>query len=64
MTNQAHIMKWETAKGIARFRLWIDDERGEHLAVAELEVTWARLLAMAIECQRVAEREAQLPLWE
>lgn len=63
MTNIAQIVKTEIAHGSARFRLWVDDEAGHHLAVCELEIPWARLLVLAVEAERVREQEAQRTLF-
>lgn len=64
MANIAQIVKWETSSGIARLRLWVDDEAGHHLTVCDLEIPWPRLLVMAIETERVRDLEAQLTLFE
>lgn len=63
MTNEAHIVKWQTDGETASLRLWVDDERGQHLCVAELHIPALRMLVMAMEVERVRQEAAQQTLW-
>lgn len=64
MTNKAQIVRTEAGHDSATLRLWVDDERGEHLCVCEVEISLGRLIIMATEIDRVRGDAAQAALFE
>lgn len=60
--NQATIIKVEAdARGL-RLRIWVDDERGHHLAVAEAEVPATHLAMWWVQVRAAQDADAQQPL--
>lgn len=61
--NQATIVKVQTDPTGVNLRLWVDDERGQHLAVAEVRVPATHLAMWWVEVRQAQDDAAQDPLW-
>lgn len=62
--NEAQIVRWDADSQGARFRLWIDDEHGSHVAVAEFQASRAEVLAWLNAIERANNKEAQDRLFD
>lgn len=60
--NQATIVKVQAEADKIRLRIWVDDERGHHLAVAETTVPATAVALWWCEIRERQDAEAQHPL--
>lgn len=61
--NQATIVKVQVEADKVLLRLWVDDEAGRHLCVAETSFTDKVLANWWVEMRRCQDDAAQDPLW-
>lgn len=60
--NTSQVMKVEAEEHGLRLRLWTDDERGQHLAVSELQVPASVLAVWWVQVRQKQDEAAQQPL--
>lgn len=57
--NKAEIVRWEADTIGVRLRLWVDDEDGHHVCVAEMGIEDTALIAFARAITAEQNRGAQ-----
>jgi len=62
MTNHAKVVRAETDEHGARLRLWIEDDDGRHVAVAEMGIEESAMILWAREIAAEQNRSAQYML--
>lgn len=60
--NTARVVKVEATHEALKMRLWIDDEKGQHLAVAEVSVPAATVATWWLEIRQEQDQYQQPPL--
>lgn len=60
--NQATVVKVEAQHDGLRVRLWVDDERGHHLAVCETFIRASVLATWWVQVREEQDRYQQPPL--
>jgi hypothetical protein len=60
--NRFHVVKIEPTYEGCEIRIWIDDDRGRHLAVAEGLLTTRALATMVVGVEREQQRADQYQL--
>jgi hypothetical protein len=60
---RATVVKAETSEEGISLRLWVDDERGRHLAVAEMDLSMSYLTALVRTVKEDLARKAQSALF-
>lgn len=60
--NQATIVKVQIEANRVLLRLWVDDERGQHLAVCETTLSDKHLAMWWVEMRQKQDEAAQDPL--
>jgi len=60
--NRAHAIRTDATEHGLKIRLWIDDEEGRHLTVAELEIPGGYLVGWLRAVDREATKAAQYQL--